>query len=72
MLDTIKILLEARTDVEVRTTVIPQLAEKELIYISSELLIYVLNSYLTPVEFLPCDKDIIEKSHIHSLELLNQ
>jgi len=64
VLQTIKLLLEARTDFEVRTTVIPQLAENDLICMSSELPViprYVLNRYRPPVKFLPCDKDRIEK-----------
>ena len=64
VLQTIKLLLEARTDFEVRTTVIPQLAENDLICMSSELPViprYVLNRYRPPVKFLPCDKARIEK-----------
>lgn len=64
VLQTIKLLLEVRTDFEVRTTVIPQLAVNDLICMSSELPViprYVLNRYRPPVKFLPCDKDRIEK-----------
>mgnify|MGYP001061748736 CR=1 FL=1 len=64
VLNTIKILLEARIDFEVRTTVIPQLTESDLKCMANELPIiprYVLNRYRPPVKFLPCDKDKIEK-----------
>jgi len=65
VLHTIKILLEARIDFEVRTTVIPQLNESNLKCMASELPIiprYVLNRYRPPNKYLPCNKTRIEKT----------
>lgn len=64
VLDTIKLLLNAKIDFEVRTTVIPQLTENDLKCMANELPLvpkYVLNRYRPPEKFLPCDKDRIEK-----------
>ena len=57
-LETIELLLEKNADFEVRTTVIPQLAEEDLITMAKELPVvpkYVLNRYRKPEKYLPRD-----------------
>lgn len=64
VLETIGILLKNNADFEVRTTVIPQFSENDLIQMAKELPIlprYVLNRYRQPEKYLPCDKERIEK-----------
>ena len=64
VLKTINLLLDAKADFEVRTTVFPQLSQDDLICMAKELPIvplYVLNRYRKPDEYLPCDKERIEQ-----------
>ncbi len=63
VIKSIELLLEAGSDFEVRTTVIPQLGKSDLVCMSKELPIvprYVLNRYRKPERYLPCDKARIE------------
>jgi len=58
VLNTIRLLLSYHADFEVRTTVIPQLSENDLVCMSKELPVvprYVLNRYRKPDKYLPCD-----------------
>jgi len=65
VLKTIRLLLEAHADFEVRTTVIPQLKEEDLLHMAQELPPlpkYVLNRYRKPEKYLPCDTQRIEST----------
>ena len=58
VLETIGLLSQYQADFQVRTTVIPQLDEDDLIRMAKELPIvpaYVLNRYRQPEKFLPAD-----------------
>jgi pyruvate formate lyase activating enzyme len=67
VLKTIQLLLEYRAGFEVRTTVIPQLREDDLILMAEELPLvplYTLNRYRKPDGYLPADEvRITEKPH---------
>ncbi len=63
VLETIALLLESHSDFEVRTTVIPQLGENQLLTMAKELSVvpkYVLNRYKAPNRYLPNDKARID------------
>ena len=62
VLKTIGLLLDNQADFEVRTTVIPQLLEADLMCMAKELPVvprYVLNRYRTPEKYLSVDRDRI-------------
>ncbi|NLG09925.1 MAG: anaerobic ribonucleoside-triphosphate reductase activating protein [Coriobacteriaceae bacterium] len=62
VLDTITTLIEANANFEVRTTVVPQLGEDDLVQMAKELPIvprYVLNRYRPPELYLPRDRERI-------------
>jgi len=64
VLKTINILLDNNADFEVRTTVIPQFSEQDLICMAEELPVlpkYVLNRYRKPEKYEECDKERIEQ-----------
>ena len=64
VLKTIGLLLDEHANFEVRTTVIPQLDEDDLICMAEELPVvprYVLNRYRFPEQYLPDDHDRIMK-----------
>lgn len=67
VLKTIGMLLDNQANFEVRTTVIPQLKEKDLLCMAKELPVvprYVLNRYQVPTRYLPDDQDrILEKPY---------
>lgn len=72
VLKTINLLLGHNADFQVRTTVIPQLGEDDLIIMAKELPPvpkYVLNPYRKPDEYLPRDRDRIEKKPWSGAEL---
>ncbi len=63
VLQTIRFLSDTRAAFEVRTTVIPQLDENDLVKMAQELPRlprYALNRYRKPEVFLPCDTERIE------------
>lgn len=65
VLETIRLLYESSTPFEVRTTVIPQLNESDLIMMAQELPVlprYVLNNYRQPQKYLPCHRDLVNRS----------
>ncbi|MHB1483787.1 MAG: anaerobic ribonucleoside-triphosphate reductase activating protein [Saccharofermentanales bacterium] len=65
VLDTIKHLTESKMGFEVRTTVIPQLGENDLLCMSKELPIlprYVLNRFRKPEKFLACDETRVSEN----------
>lgn len=58
VIQTIRLLLERGARFEVRTTVIPQLRESDLILMAQELPVvplYMLNRYRKPEQYLSCD-----------------
>jgi len=60
VLKTINLLVAAQADFEVRTTVIPQLNEDDLLLMAEELPVvprYVFNRYRPPEKYLPADRD---------------
>lgn len=64
VIKTIELLVEYNSDFEVRTTVIPQLKEKDMLLMAKELPEvpkYVLNRYRPPEKYMDCDKARIEK-----------
>lgn len=64
VLETIRMLYESSARFEVRTTVIPQLSEPDLIIMAKELpplQRYVLNKYRTPQKYLFCHLDLINQ-----------
>jgi pyruvate formate lyase activating enzyme len=71
-LDTIDALLAAGVDFEVRTTVIPQLSEQDLITMANELPKlprYVLNRYRKPESYKPEDEARVSATPYTSLEV---
>ena len=65
VLQTVGLLLDYQANFEVRTTVIPQLNEEDLICMAKELPVvprYVLNRYRKPEIFLPVDQARIEQT----------
>ncbi len=65
VLETIRMLYESSARFEVRTTVIPQLAEPDLILMAKELPPlpkYVLNKYRLPQKYLPCHRDLVNQT----------
>jgi pyruvate formate lyase activating enzyme len=63
VLETINILMDASANFEVRTTVIPQFSEDDLMHIAGELPTlprYVLNPYRVPDSYLPADEERIQ------------
>lgn len=65
VLDTIGLLLDCHADFEVRTTVIPQLYDEDLVCMAKELPVvprYVLNRYRKPEKYLPCDQLRVEQT----------
>ncbi len=65
VLETIRMLYESSDRFEVRTTVIPQLAEPDLILMAKELPPlpkYVLNKYRLPQKYLPCHRDLVNQT----------
>lgn len=65
VLETISVLLEAKVDFEVRTTVFPGLAEDDLAQMAKELPVlprYVLNRYRKPELYLPGDFERINQT----------
>ncbi len=67
VLNTIGQLLERQADFEVRTTVVPQLTEEDLLVMALELPVvprYVLNRYRFPEKYLPGDRErVLEKPY---------
>jgi pyruvate formate lyase activating enzyme len=64
VLETIRALYESSARFEVRTTVIPQLNEQDLIRMAKELPLlpkYVLNKYRLPQKYLPCHRDLVNQ-----------
>ncbi len=71
-LETIRLLLESGADFEVRTTVIPQLGEEDLITMAKELPVlprYSLNLYRKPLKFLPEDRERVGKTPYSQAQL---
>lgn len=65
VLKTIDLLLDYHADFEIRTTVIPQLNEEDLVCMAKELPVvprYVLNHYRKPDKYLPCDQLRVEQT----------
>lgn len=65
VLKTIDLLLEHNANFEIRTTVIPQLSEADMVCMSQELPVvprYVLNRYRKPEKFLPTDQFQIDQT----------
>jgi pyruvate formate lyase activating enzyme len=65
VLETIGLLKEKNARFEVRTTVVPELTEDDLLLMAQELPVlpkYSLNRYRLPEEFLPQDKQRVEKT----------
>jgi pyruvate formate lyase activating enzyme len=72
VLETIRLLQHHDIDFEVRTTVIPQLSEADLLTMAKELPLlnkYVLNRYRKPEKFIPSDIQRVSKTPYSSLEL---
>lgn len=72
VLRTIDLLHYAAVSFEVRTTMIPQLLETDLILMAKELPLlsrYVLNPYRKPERFLSCDTSKIEKTPFTKVQL---
>jgi pyruvate formate lyase activating enzyme len=72
VLKTIQLLLEYNADFEVRTTVIPQLREDDLIQMAQELPQmphYTLNRYRKPEIYLPNDEDKVNEQPFSSEQL---
>jgi len=64
-LETVSLLLQTQVPFEVRTTVIPQLSEKDLLIMAKELPVlprYVLNRYRKPEKYLPAEEDRISQT----------
>ncbi|MBP2665980.1 MAG: anaerobic ribonucleoside-triphosphate reductase activating protein [Firmicutes bacterium] len=64
VLKTINLLLQYGVDFEVRTTVLPQFSDSDLLCMAQSLPIvprYVLNRYRKPEKYLPCDQDRINQ-----------
>ena len=64
VLDSIRLLLETSAHFEVRTTVIPQLSQQDLICMAKELPKlprYVFNKYRLPQKYLPCHQALISQ-----------
>jgi pyruvate formate lyase activating enzyme len=62
VIETIKLLSESNVPFEVRTTLIPQLGNEDLLKMSKELPVvprYVLNRYKVPDKYLPQDEEKI-------------
>jgi pyruvate formate lyase activating enzyme len=62
VLKTISLLIDANKQFEVRTTVIPQLSQSDLIQMAKELPEvprYVLNPYRQPIEYLADDEELV-------------
>jgi len=78
VLKTIGLLLEHQAGFEVRTTVIPQLNEEDLLCMAKELPVvprYVLNRYRVPERYLPEDQNrILEtaytQEHVNALKMV--
>ncbi len=65
VLQTINLLLQYNADFQVRTTVVPQLDQADLIRMAKELPVvphYVLNRYRRPEKFLPYDSPKVMQS----------
>ena len=65
VLETIRMLHESAVRFEVRTTIIPQLREQDLIHLAQELPPlpkYVLNKYRQPQKYLPCHRDLVNQT----------
>lgn len=65
VLETINLILGSGAKFEVRTTVVPQLGEGDMIQMAEELPVlprYVLNRYKEPEKYLPSDKERVEKT----------
>jgi pyruvate formate lyase activating enzyme len=65
VLETVRMLYESSARFEVRTTVIPQLTEQDLIRMAQELPPlprYVLNKYRPPQKYLPCHQELVNQS----------
>lgn len=74
VLKTIDLLLQFAVDFEVRTTVIPQFNESDLVCIAQTLPVvprFCLNRYRKPSEYLPRDEDRINQSP-HSQTRIDQ
>lgn len=72
VLETIGLLLACHADFEVRTTVIPQLNEEDLVCMAKELPVvprYVLNRYRKPEKYLPCDELRVEQTPYTQVEI---
>ena len=73
VLDTIKLLAASGVGFEVRTTVVPQLSEEDIVCMARELPAlprYVLNPYRKPEKYLSCDRDRIEKKPYTQADLI--
>lgn len=74
VLQTIRILIGNKVDFQVRTTVIPQLNENELVIMAQECPIvphYVLNRYRKPEKYLASDQSKIEQIAYSQEQLIN-
>lgn len=74
VLETIKLLDDDGIDYEVRTTVVPQFSEQDLITIAKELPIvprYALNRYRKPEKYKECDTERISKQPYTQLDIEN-
>ena len=72
VLSTISLLLEANADFEVRTTVIPQLSQEDLLQMASELPAVprlVLNPYRKPDTWKPCDEARVSQTPYTQAEI---
>jgi pyruvate formate lyase activating enzyme len=72
VLETINLLLSNQARFEVRTTVIPQLDENDLLRMANELPVvpkYVLNRYKAPLNYLPIDTKRISKKPYTQAEI---
>ena len=73
VLKTIQLLLQSGVDFEVRTTVLPQFSEADLICLAQSLPVlprYILNRYRIPEKYKACDRDRIQQKAV-SQEQLN-
>lgn len=73
VLQTIRLLLDQGADFEVRTTVIPQLAEDDLLRMAQELPVvprYTLNRYRTPEKYLHSDEATVIKKPYSTEQIL--